>query len=182
MHIDCPYCGTDNLLPAEIVQARQRQYVLDQQHHALNLQHQERARQAQERERLRKQGNSRLFIILGVIGFFGMLLFGSCIAIGIYANNDDMALGVVEAVKNAGKLQQVTIVGTDGIDAAKKSIAKGELAATVADDLYGEGKISVDLAVRLLNCQKVPKWVVTNQALITKDNVAQFPDPPAYQP
>lgn len=102
--------------------------------------------------------------------------------IGIYANNDDMALGVVEAVKNAGKLQQVTIVGTDGIDAAKKSIAKGELAATVADDLYGEGKISVDLAVRLLNCQKVPKWVVTNQALITKDNVAQFPDPPAYQP
>jgi hypothetical protein len=91
MHIDCPYCGTDNLLPAEIVQARQRQYVLDQQHHALQLQHAERNRQAQERERLRKQGNSRLLIILGVIGFFGMLLFGSCIAIGIYATNEEEA-------------------------------------------------------------------------------------------
>lgn len=102
--------------------------------------------------------------------------------IGIYANNDDMALGVVEAVKNAGKLKQVAVVGTDGINAAKQSIAKGELAATVADDLYGEGKISVDLAMRLLHCQKVPKWVVTNQALITKENVSQFPNPPAYQP
>ena len=45
-----------------------------------------------------------------------------------------------------------------------------------------EGKISVDLAVRLLNCQPVPRWVVSNQALITPENVSQFPNPPAYQP
>ena len=77
-----------------------------------------------------------------------------------------MALGVVEAVKKAGK----------------QSIAKGELTATIADDLYGEGKLSVDLAIRLLNCQKVPKWVVPNQALITQENVSQFPNPPAYKP
>lgn len=102
--------------------------------------------------------------------------------IGVYANNDDMALGVVQAAKNAGKLKQVTIVGTDGISAAKQSISNGELAATVADDLYDEGKISVDLAVRLLACQKVPKWVVTSQALITRENVAQFPNAPAYKP
>ena len=35
--------------------------------------------------------------------------------VGIYANNDGMALGVVEAVKNADKLKQVAVVGTDGI-------------------------------------------------------------------
>jgi len=89
MHIDCPYCGTDNLLPADMVQARQRQYLLDQQQHALHLQHQERSRLSHERDRLRKQGNHRLLIILGVIGFFIMLLFGSCIALGIYASNEE---------------------------------------------------------------------------------------------
>jgi ribose transport system substrate-binding protein len=102
--------------------------------------------------------------------------------IGIYANNDTMALGSVEAVRSAGKLKQIAIVGTDGIKAAKQSIANGEMAATVADDLYGEGKISVDLALRLLACQPLPKWVVSDQALITADNVKEYPDPPPYRP
>lgn len=89
MHIDCPYCGQDNLLPPDIVQARQRQYVLDQQHYALHLQEQERQRVAQERERARKGSNQRLLIWLGVGAFFGMCLFGSCIAVGVYANNEE---------------------------------------------------------------------------------------------
>jgi ribose transport system substrate-binding protein len=102
--------------------------------------------------------------------------------IGIYANNDTMALGAVEAVKTAGKLKQVAVVGTDGIRAARHSIANGELVATVADDLYGEGKISLDMALRLLKCEPLPKWVVTDKAVITKDNVKDFPDPPLYKP
>lgn len=102
--------------------------------------------------------------------------------IGIYANNDTMALGAVEAVKTAGKLKQIAVVGTDGIRAARRSIANGELAATVADDLYGEGKISLDMALRLLKCEPLPKWVVTDKAVITKDNVKDFPDPPLYKP
>ena len=89
MHIDCPYCKTDNLLPPEIVQARQRQYQLDQQHYALHLQQQERTRVAQERERAKKQGTNRLLLGLGIAGFVGLCLFGSCIAIGVYANNEE---------------------------------------------------------------------------------------------
>jgi len=89
MHIDCPYCGQDNLLPPEIVQARQRQYQLDQQHYALQLQEQERQRVLQERERLRKQSTQRLLIGLGAAAFVVLGLFGSCIAIGIYANNEE---------------------------------------------------------------------------------------------
>ena len=102
--------------------------------------------------------------------------------IGVYANNDTMALGAVEAVRSAGKLKQVAVIGTDGIKAAKRSIANGEMAATVADDLYGEGKISVDLALRLIDCQPLPKWVVSDQALITSENVKDYPDPPPYRP
>ena len=91
MYIDCPFCGQDNLLPPDIVQARQRQYELDQQHYALQIQEQERSRVAQERDKVRKQSSQRLLIWLGVGGFFGLLFFGSCIAIGIYANKEEAA-------------------------------------------------------------------------------------------
>src|SRR4051812_18494512 len=89
MAIDCPYCGQDNLLPPEMVQARQRQYELDQQHYALQIQEQERQRVAQERDKVRKQSSQRLLIWLSVGGFFALCLFGSCIALGIYAQKDE---------------------------------------------------------------------------------------------
>lgn len=98
---------------------------------------------------------------------------------GIYANNDGMALGVVEAVRDAGKLDQVAIVGTDGIREAKKSVAGGEMKATVAEFPYEEGILGVQMALRLLGCQPIPPWVVSPQAVISADNVKDFPDPPA---
>jgi ribose transport system substrate-binding protein len=48
--------------------------------------------------------------------------------VGFYCNNDTMALGVVEAVKGAGKLKQVAVIGTDGIPDALQSVKNGELA------------------------------------------------------
>jgi len=101
--------------------------------------------------------------------------------VGIYANNDGMALGVVEAVKNAGKLKQVAVVGTDGIREAKRSIAAGEMRATVAEFPYDEGILGVQVALRLLGCQAVPPWVVSPQAVITADNVKDFPNPPGLK-
>lgn len=96
---------------------------------------------------------------------------------GIYANNDGMALGIVEAVRDAGLLDKVAVVGTDGIREAKRSVAAGEMAATVAEFPYDEGVLGVQVALRILGCQAIPAWVVSPQAVITADNVAQFPDP-----
>lgn len=101
--------------------------------------------------------------------------------IGLYANNDGMALGVVEAVVNADKLKQVAIVGTDGIREAKKSIADGEMKATAAEFPFDEGQLGVQVALRLLGCQAIPPWVVSPQAVITAGNVAKYPDPPEYK-
>jgi hypothetical protein len=89
MHIDCPYCGQDNLLPHEMVQARQRQFALDQQQYALHMQEQERQRFAQEREKLGKQRSRRLVIWLLVGGFFMLASFGSCLAIGVHAQREE---------------------------------------------------------------------------------------------
>jgi ribose transport system substrate-binding protein len=88
-----------------------------------------------------------------------------------YANNDIMALGVAEAVKKAGKTGKVMIIGTDGIADAYDAIRKGTITATV--DSYPEltGQVAVEMVVRLLGGQKVPRAVYTPQALITKANV-----------
>ena len=99
--------------------------------------------------------------------------------IGIYANNDGMALGVFEAVKNATAAGKTLVVGTDGIREAKKSVQAGEMSATVAEFPFEEGQLGVEVALRLLGCQPVPPWVVSPNAVITKDNVAKFPSPQA---
>ena len=99
--------------------------------------------------------------------------------IGIYCNNDTMALGVVEAVKAAGKLQQVAVFGTDGIGDAYKSIQAGELMGTVDSFPVLTGELAVDTTLRLLAKQKLPRVVSTPQALITKDNYDRYKKDPA---
>ena len=101
--------------------------------------------------------------------------------IGVYANNDGMAFGVFEAVSAANKLDQVAVVGTDGIPEAKKSIADGQMKATVAEFPFDEGVLGVQMALRLIACQPIPPWIVSPQAVITADNVKNFPNPPAYK-
>lgn len=100
---------------------------------------------------------------------------------GVYANNDGMALGVVEAVSSASDLQKVAVVGIDGIREAKRSVSDGQMRATVAEFPFEEGQLGVQMALRLLACQGIPPWIVSPQAVITKDNVGQFPDPVVTQ-
>lgn len=94
----------------------------------------------------------------------------------IYANNDTMALGVIEAVRNAGKLGQIIIIGTDGVPDAIKAVRSGDMTGTVASFPYNMGYTAVEMAVRLLEGQAVPATVVSKQEMVTKDNVNQaFP-------
>ncbi|WP_156286107.1 sugar ABC transporter substrate-binding protein [Oceanivirga salmonicida] len=87
----------------------------------------------------------------------------------IFANNDVMALGVQEAVNSFDK--EVLVVGVDGIGEAYKSIKNGELDATI--DVFPKihGQISVEMAIRYLSGQKLPRVIWTPQAVIDKTNV-----------
>lgn len=91
-----------------------------------------------------------------------------------YCNNDTMALGVVEAVKASGRLGKTLVFGTDGINAAYDSIKKGELTGTVDSFPILTGEVAVEVAVRLLGGQTLPRVVATPQALVMKDNMAQY--------
>lgn len=94
--------------------------------------------------------------------------------IGFYANNDGMALGVVEAVRSLGKSEQVAVFGTDGISDAYASIKRGELTGTVDSFPVLTGEVAMEVVLRLIDGQKLSRVVATPQALITKENVDAF--------
>lgn len=86
-----------------------------------------------------------------------------------YCNNDVMALGVVEALHRARRLGQVVVIGTDGISPAHESIRAGELTATVDSFPFETGAVAVEVALRLLEGQAVPRVVYSPQRLVTRD-------------
>jgi inositol transport system substrate-binding protein len=67
----------------------------------------------------------------------------------IVAQNDDSALGAIEALKTAKHLNGVVVVGIDGSDNAVASIKAGELSMTVFQDAKGQAKAVVDIAKKI---------------------------------
>ncbi len=94
---------------------------------------------------------------------------------GIYANNDTMAMGALEAARAADKIGQLIIVGTDGTSEAKTSIANGELTATIDSFPYYMAQISTEMLIRKLEGQDVPKVIYSPQVVVDKENVNADP-------
>ena len=87
----------------------------------------------------------------------------------IFCNNDTMALGVQEAVNSSGR--DILVVGVDGIGEAYDSIRAGEMDATIDSFPFYKGQIAVEVALRVLGGQALPRVVWTPQALIDRSNV-----------
>lgn len=87
----------------------------------------------------------------------------------IFCNNDTMALGVQEAVNASGK--DIIVVGVDGIGEAYDSIRNGEMDATVDSFPLYKGQVAVEVALRALGGQEMPRVIWTPQALIDSTNV-----------
>jgi len=65
-----------------------------------------------------------------------------------YCANDTMALGVLQAVINAGRQDQIIVVGTDAVPGAVESVRAGGLAATVGQDPVGIGIACLEDLIR----------------------------------
>lgn len=94
---------------------------------------------------------------------------------GIYANNDTMAMGALEATRAANKIGKIAIVGTDGTSEATKSIENGELSATINSFPYYMAQISTEMLIRKLAGQDVPKVIYSPQVVVDKSNVKTDP-------
>ncbi len=88
---------------------------------------------------------------------------------GIYCNNDTMAMGGLEAIIAANS--QCVIVGTDGTSEAIESIKAGELDATVDFFPTTMGAIGVEIQIRKLAGQEVPKVIYAPQCVRDAENI-----------
>ena len=77
---------------------------------------------------------------------------------GVFAHNDEMALGALKAIQAAG-LKNVVVVGFDATPDAVASVKAGTLSATVQQQPALIGQYGVQTAKRLLDGQKVDKFI-----------------------
>ncbi|HWT31863.1 MAG TPA: sugar ABC transporter substrate-binding protein, partial [Propylenella sp.] len=92
----------------------------------------------------------------------------------VFASNDNMALGAVEALKGAGKLADVMVVGYDANPDAAASILASEMSASVAQNPRNMGALGVENALKVKKGETIDPVIDTGTVLVTKDNAADY--------
>ncbi len=93
----------------------------------------------------------------------------------IVSNNDEMAIGAINALKAARKLTPKTVVA--GIDATPDGLAamkSGELKVSVYQNAAGQGAQAVATALKLAKKQPVERYVNVPFELVTPENMNQY--------
>jgi ABC-type sugar transport system substrate-binding protein len=91
---------------------------------------------------------------------------------GFYAANDGMAMGIQQAINNAGMQGKVLVYGTDAVPDAVASVEAGQLAGTAAQFPWVMGGMMVDGCLAALQGATIEESTVAPVALISSENVA----------
>ena len=93
----------------------------------------------------------------------------------LYAHNDDMALGAIQAIEEFGLKPgtDIKIVSIDAVRGAFQAMVDGKLNVTVeCNPLLGPQ--FYDLALKVVNGEEVPKWVPSEESVYYPDNAAEI--------
>ena len=90
---------------------------------------------------------------------------------GIFGSNDNMALGAVEALKQAAMLENVMVVGFDANPDAANSIIAGEMTAQAPDNM---GRFGIESLIALGNGETIEEWVDTGTVMVDASNAAEY--------
>lgn len=90
---------------------------------------------------------------------------------GVYAANDEMALGALEAIEAAGRLDEIVLIGSDAIDPALEAIRDDKLEATIAEPPFFLGKNAVLMGLDYINGEEIDKEILLDSTLVTKENI-----------
>ena len=100
---------------------------------------------------------------------------------GIFAVNDEMALGVARSVSGQGKQADVAVIGMDGTREALDAVRSGAMSATVAQYPYAMGQLAVEACLAKLRGAPLPARIDAPIQVVAKSNVARalanFPEP-----
>ena len=97
----------------------------------------------------------------------------------IVCNNDDMAIGALQAIQAAGRTvnKDIYLVGVDALDAAKNEVANGNMTGTVLNDANGQASKAVECMEELLGGKTYAageQSVYVDYVKVTPDNVKDF--------
>jgi ribose transport system substrate-binding protein len=92
----------------------------------------------------------------------------------VFAANDQMALGAIQAIAAHNKTDEIKLIGFDGALEATQHILAGDMQATIAQDPYGMAKQGVEQALNKLEDKPVKRTVNTGARLITPENAREY--------
>ena len=92
----------------------------------------------------------------------------------VFAHNDEMGMGAVIALEQAGLKQGVVVASVDAIADALQAVKDGRLDATVFQDARGQGGTAVETALKIIAGEPFERQVFIPFRLVTRENVGEF--------
>ncbi|MDQ0874421.1 ribose transport system substrate-binding protein [Paenibacillus sp. V4I3] len=92
----------------------------------------------------------------------------------IIGSNDEMALGAIRAIQNAGKSEKIRVVGFNATPLALQAVKKGEMLATISNHPDKEGYNSVKTALEAVKGNAVEATQMVTTEIVTAKNVDEF--------
>jgi inositol transport system substrate-binding protein len=93
----------------------------------------------------------------------------------LISNNDEMAIGAIQAMKASGiSMEDVVVGGIDATQDALLAMAAGELDVSVFQDAAGQGVGAVDAALKLARGEDVEQKVYIPFQLVTPENMQEY--------
>ena len=93
----------------------------------------------------------------------------------VFAQNDEMGLGALQALENAEMSDNVIVISIDGIKDALQAVKRGRLDATVHQDANGQGSTAIKTAIKVLeNDTTYEQKVFIPFRTVTQENVDEY--------
>ncbi len=92
----------------------------------------------------------------------------------ILCQNDDMAMGALQAVEARGRQDEIIVVGVDAIADALLAVKDGRLACTVFQDAKTQGETSIDVALQWAKGEETEHDIMVPFVLVTQENVDEI--------
>jgi ribose transport system substrate-binding protein len=96
--------------------------------------------------------------------------------------NDDMAVGVVEALTSAGRADKTLVTGVDVIADAATLIRDGRMFASADYSLHDQAYLAVHALAKSIMGEKIPPQIILPVKIATKDNIAPWLKPVEERP
>ena len=96
--------------------------------------------------------------------------FGDAVEV-VFCNNDAMALGAAAAITAAGRTvgENIYLLGVDALDECVEMVNNGTMTGTVLNDANGQSHKAVDVAIALLNGEKIDNYYWVDYVKVVKE-------------